>query len=150
MKECLIQLIKIMVKLYHDRKPNFGFPNPGEPEIKEFNPHNFELVAEFPNEASLEEVFSKSQNLENAWIKKDGIKGFKNECRSTSVGDVVEKDGIFHYCSFVGWKPFFVWTEKDVIEFSKMVGTQSHGIFKGKKSIEDKINHYKYIKLNGK
>jgi len=40
----------------------------------------------------------------------------------------------------------FRWTDKLVLEFSRATTSEVYGIFKGKKSMEEKIKHFKKIK----
>jgi rubrerythrin len=87
-----------MIKVYHAIKPNFGMG-----EHPEFNETNFELVAEINDDSSISSAFTMTQNLDRAWKHNAGVKAIKQECRSTSVGDVAVKDGKAHRCEMFGW-----------------------------------------------
>lgn len=102
-----IEIMKT-VEVYHARKPNFGFGDPIPFD-------EYELVAEFKNDKSIEDVFMESQNLGIAWTSKvDGIYAIhKKECRSTSVGDIIKKDDVYHLCENMGW------TEIDINTYGK-------------------------------
>lgn len=51
----------------------------------------------YVNAESLEEAYTKSQNIEDVWNP-------TNPCRSTSVGDVIQDDNGFHLVCGVGFK----------------------------------------------
>ncbi len=86
------------LKVYHAKKPNFGFG-----EDQEFNDENFELVAEGPETMSLDEAFESTQNIDYSWTLNKNITPKKQKCRSTSVGDVIVKNGQPHKCDHAGW-----------------------------------------------
>ena len=117
---------KPKVFLFHAKKPNFGF---GE-HIK-FNKENYEMVAEaFISESEelsnvdmiLEWMFVRTNSIDSPWYKKkykkftNRINPLKEECRSTSVGDVVVIKGndktTYWRCGHVGWE------EVDETEYS--------------------------------
>jgi len=63
------------------------------------------LVAEVEAN-SLDEAYSKSQNISKSWLKNNGVKSEYTNCRSTSVGDIIyseeEKKG--YLVDMVGFK----------------------------------------------
>ena len=74
-------------------------------------------------QVSLEKAYELSQNINNSWLKNPGVvienryrreKKYTQErtiretnpkgCRSTSMGDVIELDGVKYMCEDLGWK----------------------------------------------
>jgi len=86
------------IKVYHAKKPNFGFG-----DDQEFNDKNFELVAEGPETMDLDEAFESTQNIDYSWTLNKNITAKKQPCRSTSVGDVIVRNGKPFKCDHVGW-----------------------------------------------
>lgn len=96
---------------------------------KELSYNDFWAVAdvEISNSDSgwLEKVYTLSQNIDDSWLKNEGVTSQKSECRSTSVGDIIYSHGTDSY--------FMV----DDIGF-KQVKLQNQKFVKIKKQ----INHY--------
>jgi hypothetical protein len=88
------------LKVYQAKNPTFGMG--GHPE---FNEQNFDLVAELTGD-SLDDAFHLTNHIDRDWTKRirEGFTVVKKESRSTSVGDVVVKDGIPYRCENMGWK----------------------------------------------
>lgn len=85
------------IKVYHAKKPNFGFGD----EI-EFNDVNFEFVAEVET-TSKDEAFKLTNNIDQPWHLNKKVIARKQPCRSTSVGDVLVCSGIPYRCEDIGW-----------------------------------------------
>lgn len=67
----------------------------------------YELVATMKAE-SLDDVFARSQNVDSAWIAAEGVHGMmavlkRGGCRSTSIGDIIEVDGVLHMVDASGF-----------------------------------------------
>ena len=88
------------MKIYHAINPTFGMG--GHPE---FNEKNYELVAEMQAE-TLDEAYMLTNHIDTDWTNKrrEDFTVHKKESRSTSVGDVIVKDGVAHRCEMFGWK----------------------------------------------
>ena len=107
-------------KIYHAKKMVLL----GEDFPEEFNENAYDLVATIdiingptPHQAdltfedaqvSLEKAFELSQNFEHSWLKNPGVVTIKETnpkgCRSTSMGDVIELDGVKYMCEDLRWK----------------------------------------------
>jgi hypothetical protein len=89
-------------KVLHSKEPNFGM---GEHPV--FNDENFELVAEVECDGH-GEVFRLTNTIDDVWWNNPEVKAIKVPCRSTSVGDVVERveDGQLFRCEGTGWTEF--------------------------------------------
>jgi len=71
-------------------------------------PEDFELVAEVLTE-ELNEAYELTNSVRSNWFEnKNGmkIKVYKTLCRSTSVGDVMEKEGVLYYVDNFGFEKF--------------------------------------------
>ena len=96
----------IHAKVYHAKEPNFGMPaispNPKFPE-------GYELVAEIPvpdtmlGTEQLDFIFHMTNSIDEHWSLNRQVKALKYDARSTSVGDIVELNGIIWICANVGW-----------------------------------------------
>lgn len=85
-------------KVWQVIKPNFGLGK------KPLFPADYELVAEVECK-DLEDAFRATNTIDDIWTKNpEVIQLHKRQCRSTSVGDVLEdEDGIAMYCAPCGW-----------------------------------------------
>jgi len=63
---------------------------------------DLELIAEIDTD-DLEQGFALSQNVTDSWVLDSRVKAFKNEARSTFVGDVLEKDNTFYLVDYLGF-----------------------------------------------
>jgi hypothetical protein len=68
-------------------------------------PADYNLVAEVDS-TDVEEIFVLTNNITHSWTKNAKVKAVKEKCRSTSMEDVVEINGKYFRCGFVGWKEF--------------------------------------------
>ena len=73
-----------------------------------FTPENYELVAALEQGDDLYEdldrCFQKTNHIDSPWWENSGVKHLaERECRSTSVGDVVFRDGVAWRCAPAGW-----------------------------------------------
>lgn len=89
-----------MVKVFHVTYLALTFMASPPPK-----PENLELVAEL-NVDDLNKAYSMTQNDEDYWLDNIStnlhtVRG--DSARSTAVGDVMEKDGIFYVVSPVGF-----------------------------------------------
>ena len=67
-------------------------------------PEDYDVVAAIEAD-SIDEVFEKTNSIENHWSGNPGVIPIKKECRSTSLGDiVVNKAGKKFLCAYIGWK----------------------------------------------
>jgi len=66
-------------------------------------PSNLVLVAEI--DGDLNDAYHLTQNIEESWAQNTDskVKAKCDECRSTSVGDVMEKDGVFYVVASFGF-----------------------------------------------
>lgn len=89
------------MKIYHANT----LVNPFEEHPK--FPDEYTFVANVEVE-TLDEAYARSQNISSmSWVKNNKVKSNLSECRSTSVGDVIEdNDGSLWYCEMIGWKKF--------------------------------------------
>jgi hypothetical protein len=93
-------MIKPNMKVYHAINPTFGMMiHP------EFNDKNYVLVAEV-NEETLDNAFTMTNHIDRDWTSKvrEGFVVHKKDSRSTSVSDVIVKDGVAYRCENMGWK----------------------------------------------
>ena len=78
-----------------------------EDKLKEMandiKPEDLEIVAEVDG-FNLDDAFRLTNHIDHAWQKNKGIKVLSNKARSTSVGDIMIRDGkryIVAGCGFV-------------------------------------------------
>jgi len=88
--------------VWHAKLPNWGRENP------EFTPENYTMVAileEGDNcDEDLDFAFRRTQHIDGPWWDANEVTLVgKSEHRSTSVGDVVFRDGLAWRCASVGW-----------------------------------------------
>ncbi len=85
--------------VWHAKNPTFGFGV--EPKF----PEGYELVALITSE-SLNDTFRITNHIDKAWTSNpEVIDIYKNQPRSTSVGDVVvDANGNANRCESMGWK----------------------------------------------
>lgn len=85
------------LKAFIDMTTGFGaadFPN-----------LTFEHVATL-NCLDMDEVFSRTNSVNDAWYADPTAGAVRQGIRSTSVGDLVQdEEGTFYICAAVGWKP---------------------------------------------
>lgn len=86
-----------MIKVYHSLGLAFA-------AAVMFEPERFRAVAEVET-AELEEAFRLTNHLEVDWRENPGVTPLvSSRCRSTSVGDVLERDGEFFAVASVGFR----------------------------------------------
>jgi hypothetical protein len=91
----------MIYKVYHDKTPTFGFGG-----HREFNDDNFEYVATVESD-SHQDVFRITNHIDHDWWDNPEVKDYKDETRSTSVGDVVvDEDGKRFRVEMAGWTEF--------------------------------------------
>ena len=98
-----------MVKIYHAKNPNFGFPSLCCPDP--VWPNDFEHVADLAicgpdDNVILEMAFEFTNHVQFAWhkIRKEVVTCFVDNPRSTSVGDIAVIGDKRYCCDFAGWK----------------------------------------------
>lgn len=89
-----------MIEVYHNTTPTFL-----DQDDCSF-PEGFELVAKVDTE-HIGEAFRLTNTIDRPWIENEEVEVIKNS-RSTSVGDVVVKDGKPYLCRGTGW-----WVKED-------------------------------------
>jgi len=83
-------------KLYHVINPTF-MPDDN------LTLEDFKLVAEIDTN-DLYRAYALSQNVDSLWTTNEGVTPLNGlKIRSTSIGDIVEVDGMFHRCEMTGW-----------------------------------------------
>lgn len=100
----------IEVKIYHRKKLFIPFL---DETATSFDEKNYDLVADITSDSSKKEngnpafvpnpeiMFALSQNISESWTKVLMNSDVKR--RSTSVGDVIQIDGINHLCDMIGF-----------------------------------------------
>lgn len=86
-----------MIKVYHKIKSDFF----AKTEV--FNPAEFTLIAEVQTD-DLEKAYELTNNITHPWTENAGVKFLGGFPRSTSVGDVAERNGKFHAVAHCGFK----------------------------------------------
>lgn len=81
--------------VYHRKDPDF------KSEWARF-PDDYEPVARVKTK-KLDEAFELTNSINCPWWENDGVSAIK-QTRSTSVGDVVEVDGVRYLCADIGWE----------------------------------------------
>jgi hypothetical protein len=87
------------MQVFHSKQLTMPF----EDEPKDF-PAEFIKVADVVA-TSLDEAYQLTNSIDKPWVNNEsvtpvGTTGF----RSTSCGDVIEKDGKYYMCEMIGWK----------------------------------------------
>ena len=54
-------------------------------------------------DGDMNDAFRLTNHIESSWTENDGVEALKDEVRSTSVGDIMEKDGEFFVVAPVGF-----------------------------------------------
>ena len=92
-----------MIRVYHHITPTFMASY--HPKRKDYHP-----VAEVQVE-QLESAYHLTNTIEMMWVDNDGVKFLGSPqhgmdgCRSTSVGDILERDGKFYMVQSLGFAP---------------------------------------------
>ena len=83
-------------KVYHKINPDF---------MPEHNPKrdDYKLVAEV-DANDLDKVYARTQNIDSSWTKNSIVSTNLPQCRSTSVGDMIEVNGQLHMVDMIGFK----------------------------------------------
>lgn len=85
-------------KVYHAINPTFGFG-----ATKHKFPEDFKFVAEI-NSDNLDDIYNRTQNAFDSWVKGDGVISIEDSARSTSIGDVIVlPNGKRYECKEIGW-----------------------------------------------
>ncbi len=84
-----------------------GSQDNGQAVARLLKADGFVLVAEM-RAKSLDDVFARSQNVIKSWIAGDRVHGMmavlkRGGCRSTSIGDIIEVDGVLHMVDAAGF-----------------------------------------------
>lgn len=87
-----------MIIVYHKREPRF---NDTEPLFEELE----RVCSVGVND--LDKAYELTQNLDGPWINNWQVTEMLEPRRSTSVGDVLEKDGKFYLVSMLGFRELF-------------------------------------------
>jgi hypothetical protein len=83
-------------KIYHVKQPTF-FPD------NSLKLEDFDLVAEIDTN-DVDKAYALSQNINDLWTTHEGVTPLKGlKLRSTSVGDIIEIDGMYNRCEMMGW-----------------------------------------------
>ncbi len=83
-------------KIYHVNNPKFQ-------SDESLTLDDYTLVAEIDTN-DVNKAYELSQNINDLWTTHKGVTPLKGlKLRSTSVGDIVEIDGVFHRCEMIGW-----------------------------------------------
>jgi len=85
-----------MIKVYHRNDSKFGFGPKGE------FPKDYTFVATV-NTDDMEVAFERTNTIDCPWWKNEGLLALTPCCRSTSVGDVMVKDGVAYLVQVSGF-----------------------------------------------
>lgn len=87
-----------MITVYHsDRFTEYFLGN-----LDKWFEGELEKVAEVDTD-EVDVVFQLTNHIGESWTKNPGVEALTSNPRSTSVGDVAEKDGRFYVCASAGW-----------------------------------------------
>jgi hypothetical protein len=91
------------IKVYHRKTPTFD--ENVDTAAMAWNTGGFELVAEVYGSTSLDHAYRLTNTIDQAWWKNPGVamRGDRDGCRSTSVGDIIERDGNLYVVANFGF-----------------------------------------------
>ena len=84
-----------MIKVFHNAKSNFISPR--------FEDEDLELVAEV-RDNDLETAYMLTNHIDEAWYDHPNVECHNRQARSTSIGDVMERNGRRYVVDVVGFK----------------------------------------------
>ena len=88
--------------VWHAKEPTWGDVPPV------WNAEHFTMVAivapsESGESRELDDAFQLTNHIDHPWWENEGVTRVGEECRSTSVGDVVFRNGEAWLCARIGW-----------------------------------------------
>ena len=86
-----------MIRVFHKIDSDYWTPS------KEFVAKEFRAVAEVETD-DLDKAFNLTNTIEVGWWENAGVKALVDRTRSTSIGDVMERDGEFFTVDRIGFK----------------------------------------------
>ena len=85
-----------MIKIHHNKNfIEYGL-------TRDINNLELQCVAEVDTD-DLDDAFAQTQNINWPWPQNEAVKTRLQQCRSTSIGDVLEKDGSHYVVDIVGF-----------------------------------------------
>lgn len=86
-----------MIAVYHNQNNLFG----SQPD---FDAHTNVVKVAIVDTGDLAEAFNSTNHIDSCWMENFGVQAEPGEHRSTSVGDVLEKNGIRYVVESTGFK----------------------------------------------
>jgi hypothetical protein len=89
-----------MIEVYHNTEFLMYMQ---EETLEALSLGHFECVARVETD-SLDEAYALTQNIDEPWHRNANVSATSRNTRSTSVGDLVKKDGKYHVVESCGFK----------------------------------------------
>lgn len=91
------------IKVYHRKIPTFSEDT--DAAAMAWNTGGFELVAEVYGSTSLDRAYQLTNTIDQSWWRNPDVtmRGDRDSCRSTSVGDIIERDDRRYIVSNLGF-----------------------------------------------